>query len=189
MAWPDSNGDRTALATLESLPDAAVIESIWLRRSSERAQLEAARPILGDAVDSVTFYQSARHATYLADILGKRGTRLLHAHRSSAVLTAWLLKQLRPELKFSAAIEAEPSLPRGLLTRLLPSFDVISNSDARLNELLGKQHDDVLKLHAPFERSEVRIGPLAFKTKKAAAIIDRRAVEFAWLQRLREAIA
>lgn len=187
--WPEEGGDRSALGTVESMPDASVVESIWLRRTSERAKLEAARSKMGDAVDSLLFYQSARHAIYLADVLGKRGTRLVHAHRSDAVLTTWLLKQLLPDLKISAGIEEQPTLPRGLLTRLLPDFDCLSVSDAKLHEQLGSKHDDVLKLQVPFERREMRLGPIKLKTKKAAPIVDRKAAEFAWLKQLKEVIA
>jgi glycosyltransferase involved in cell wall biosynthesis len=188
-AWPEDGGDRAALDQIESLPDACVVESIWLRRTQERAKLETARSKMGDAVDSLLFYQCARHAIYLADILGKRGIRLVHAHRSDAVVTTWLLKQLLPDLKITAAIEENPVLPRGLLSRLLPGFDRLSVSDSRVMELLHGGHEDVLKLSAPFQRSEMRLGPLRFKTKKPAAIVDRQQAEFAWLAVLKEVIA
>lgn len=188
--WPETDGDRAALTLMESLPDACVVESIWLRRSQERAKLEASRSKMGDAVDSLLFYQCARHAIYLADILNKRGIRLVHAHRSDAVVTTWLLKQLLPDLKITAAIEENPALPRGLLSRLLPCFDRLSISDPRMHELLQeKKHEDVLKLSGPFQRSEMRLGPLKFKTKKPVAAVDRRLVEFAWLKILKEVAA
>jgi glycosyltransferase involved in cell wall biosynthesis len=188
-AWPEEDGDRFALETIESLPDACVIESIWLRRDALRGKLEAARSKLGDAVDSLMFYQSARHAVYLNEVLGKRGVKLVHAHRSKAVVTTWLLKQLNAELKITAAIEENPALPRGLLTRLLPCFERVSLSDRKLNDLLGNKHDDVLKLQALFERGELRLGPIRVKTRKAAPAVDRKAVEFAWLKLLRETSA
>lgn len=189
-AWPPEElGDRATLEQMESLPDACVVESIWLRRSQQRAKLEAARSMMGDAVDSMLFYQCARHAIYLADILGKRGIRLVHAHRSDAVVTTWLLKQLLTGLKITAAIEENPVLPRGLLSRLLPGFDRLSVSDPKVLELLHGGHEDVLKLSGPFQRSEMRLGPLRFKTKKPAAAVDRQQVEFAWLAILKEVIA
>lgn len=192
VEWAGKGGDRATLEVIEALPDACVIESIWLRRAEERARVEAARPQTGDAVDSDTFYRCARHAVYLAETLGKRGARVLHAHRSDAVVTAWLLKKLRPGLKVTAAIEEEPVLPRGLLTRLLPDFDLVSNSDARLGELAGEaaaaRRVDVLKLALPFVRREIRLGPFHLKTKMAAPVIDRRAAESEWLRMLRELI-
>ena len=188
-AWPGPAGDRAALQVIESMPDACVVESIWLRRSQERLKLEAARSKMGDAVDSRLFYECARNAVYLADVLCKRDTRLVHAHRSTAVVTVWLLKQLRPELKVTAAIEEEPLMPRGLLSRLLPDFDLVSLSDPQLNEQLGNRHKNVLKLQTPFIRQEVRLGPLKLKTKRAAAPVNRREAEFAWLKMLEEVIA
>jgi hypothetical protein len=35
----------------------------------------------------------------------------------------------------------------------------------------------------------LRFGPLKVKTKKAVPVVDRRAVEFAWLEKLRELLA
>ena len=187
--WPEEGGDHETLQCLETMPDASVVESIWLRRNVERGKLEAARSRMGDAVDSLQFYQSARHAVYLADILGKRGTRLVHAHRSAAVLTTWMLKQLIPGLKITAAIEENPALPRGLLTRLLPDFDLLSVSDARLNEQLKPAQADELKLVAPYSHEELRFGPIKVKKRVAAPTVDRRALEFAWLAKLKQAIA
>ncbi len=187
--WPEEGGDRSTLTQVESLPDASVVESLWLRRTAERGKLEAARGKMGDAVDSLLFYQSARHAIYLADVLAKRGTRLVHAHRSDAVVTVWLLKQLMPALKISAGIEENPALPRGLLTRLLPSFDVLSISDPKLQEQLKAPCEDVLKLLAPYQHQELRLGPIKVKKRKAAPVVDRRAAEFAWLAKLQQVIA
>ncbi len=187
-AWPEAGGDRAALATLESLPDASVIESLWLRRTQHRSKLEACRNKLGDAVDSQAFYQSARHAVYFADVLGKSQVRLVHAHRATAVVTAWMLKQLLPSLKVTAGIEEAPGLPRGLLTRLLPDLDLISVSDEPLNELLERKGEDILKLYEPFRRTEMRLGPLKVKMKKASPVVDRRAAEWEWLAKLRALI-
>jgi Glycosyl transferases group 1 len=186
--WPEEGGDTATLEALESLPDASVVESIWLRRSAERSKLEALRGKMSDAMDSTQFYQSARHAIYLADVLAKRGTRLVHAYRSDAVITVWLLKQLMPSLHITAAIEENPAIPRSWLLRLLPAFDRLSISDAKLNEQLPTKHPDVLKLLAPVQRSELKIGPIKLKTRKAAASVDRAAVETAWLKLLQEVI-
>ena len=188
-AWPALDGDRATLRTMESMPDACVVESIWLRRSQDRVKLEAARTRMGDAVDSVLFYQCARNAVYLADVLPRRDVRLVHAHRSDAAVTVWLLKQLRPDLKITAAIEEEPVMPRGLLSRLLKDFELISLSDPQLNEQLGGKHPNILKLQTPFARTELRLGPFKLKTKKAAAPVNHREVEFAWLKMLKEVMA
>ena len=188
-AWPALDGDRATLQTMESMPDACVVESIWLRRTQDRIKLEAARTRMGDAVDSVLFYQCARNAVYLADVLPRREVRLVHAHRSDAAVTVWMLKQLRPDLKITAAIEEEPVMPRGLLSRLLKDFELVSLSDPQLNEQLGGKHPNVLKLQTPFTRTELRLGPFKLKTKKAAAPVNRREVEFAWLKMLKEVMA
>ncbi len=187
--WPEDGGDKHTLEQLETLPDASVVESIWLRRAAERGKLEILRGKMSDAMDSTQFYQSARHAIYLADVLAKRGTKLIHAHRSDAVITVWLLKQLMPSLHITAAVEENPAIPRSWLMRLLPAFDRLSISDAKLNEQLATKHPDVLKLQAAIQRSELRIGPIKLKTRKAAAVVDRRAVEQEWLRILKTLLA
>ena len=173
--------DRATLERIEILPDACVVESLWLRRSAQRAKLESVRSELGDAVDGAAFYRAARSAVYLADVLRRRGTRVVHATRSDAVLTAWMLKRLQPELRTAAAVEEEPSLPRGLLTRLLPDFDALSVSDDKLRAMLPRKPDDVLKLRLPFVRSEFKLGPVKFKRKTPTPPVDRASVEAAWL--------
>ena len=80
-------------------------------------------------------------------------------------------------------------MPRGLLSRLLKDFDLVSLSDPQLNEQLGSKHPNVLKLQTPFARTELRLGPFKLKTKKAAAPVNRREVEFAWLKMLQEVMA
>lgn len=134
-AWPDKGGDRATLRQMETLPDASVVESIWLRRGAHRQTMEVGvRGQLGDSLNSTEFYVAARNAVYLADVLPKSGARHVHAWRSDAVLTVWLLKQLAPTLRVSCAVEENPAVPRSLLTRLLPAFDLasISRSSGRV---------------------------------------------------------
>lgn len=187
--WPEGQGDRHALEEIEVLPDACVVESIWLRRSALRQQLESARGKMGDALGSVDFYVAARNAVYLADVLPRRGTQHVHAWRSCAVVTVWLLKQLLPGLKVSCAIEENPSLPRSLLARLVPSFDLTSISDAKLNEQLETAYPDELKLELPFRHVELRVGPLKVKRKVASPARDRKTIEREWLERIRKNLA
>jgi glycosyltransferase involved in cell wall biosynthesis len=187
-AWPEEGGDRETLLHLETLPDASVVESLWLRRAEQRSLLEALRGKMGDAMDSTQFYTAARNAVYLADVLVKRGVRLIHAHRSDAIPTLWLIKQLLPQLHITAAIEENPTPSRGLLTRLLPDFTLISLSDTRLAEQLKTQHPDVLRLSLPYQHQVLALGPIKVKTRKAAPSIDRAAVERAWLQQLQALI-
>ena len=184
-----SNGSKPHLKTLqrmELLPDASVIESIWLRRPQARAKLESVRSDLGDAVDGNAFYHAARAAVYLGDVLPKRSTRVLHAVDSRSVLTVWLLKRLQPELRVAAAIEEEPAISRGVLSRILNDFDALSVSDDKLVTLLKKPAEDVLKLRLPFVRSELKLGPFRLKRKKAAEKVDRAKVESTWLSRLKK---
>ena len=187
--WPEREGDRHALEEIEVIPDACVVESIWLRRTNWRLQIESARGKMGDALDSVDFYVAARNAVYLADVLPRRGTRHVHAWRSCAAVTVWLLKQLLPDLKTSCAIEENPALPRSLLARLVPVFDLTSISDARLNEQLENSYPDELKLELPFRHVELRVGPLKVKRKVAAPPRDRKTIEREWLQRIRKNLA
>ncbi len=185
-SWPtEGGGDVPTLGQMEALPDASVVESIWLRRPSQRQKLESARGKIGDAVSSTDFYVAARHATYLADVLDSRGTKHVHAWRSDAVLTVWLLKQLRPDLKVSCAIEENPSVARSLLSRLVPDFDLTSISDGRLNEQLKIPCSDELKLEVAFRHKELRVGPLKVKRRVATPRRDRKSLEREWLERIR----
>jgi glycosyltransferase involved in cell wall biosynthesis len=186
--WPESGGDREALEEVELLPDASVIESVWLRRAEARRLLEEARGPLTDHISGTAFYSAARHAVYLAEVLPKRGTRHFHARGSEAVITAWLLRQLLPMLHMSCAIEDEPALSRALLARLLPVFDVLSVSDEKLaSQLPGKTTDD-LHMSQRVQRAELRLGPLRIKRKVTAAPVDRAALETAFLNRIRQAL-
>jgi hypothetical protein len=171
---------------MELLPDACVVESIWLRRAAGRAKLESVRSDLGDAVDGSAFYAAARNAVYLADVLPRRNTRVVHATDSTSVLTVWLLKRLQPEMRVAAAIEEEPAMPRGVLSRLLTDFDALSISDEKLRQSLKQKTEDVLKLKQPFVRTEWRLGPIRLKRKKPAPPVDRAKVESAWLSVLKK---
>jgi hypothetical protein len=188
MEWPESGGDREALEGVEMLPDASVIESVWLRRAEARRVLEEARGPWSDHVSGEAFYRAARHAVYLAEVLPKRGTRHVHARGSEALITVWLLRQLLPGLHTSCAIEDEPGLSRGLLARVVTIFDVVSVSDKKLaGQLSGKPSDD-LQMSERVQRSELRLGPVRIKRKVAAVPVDRVALESAFLKRIREAM-
>ena len=188
-AWPEQGGDRASLGEIDSLPDACVVESIWLRRVGWRQQIENARGKMGDAIDSTDFYVAARNAVYLADVLPRRGTRHVHAWRSCSLVTVWLLKQLLPEMKVSCAVEENPSVARSLLARLIPDFDLTSNSDAKLNEQLENAYPDELKLELPFRHVEFRVGPVKMKRKVATPPRDRKTLERDWLARIQKNLA
>ena len=185
---PGRSPDRDTLGQMEVLPDASVIESIWLRRAAHRQIVEGVRSRMGDAVDSVAFYLAARNAVYLADVLPRRGVKHLHARKSGAVVTAWLLKQILPSIRTSCAIEENPAAPRSLLARLIPDFDLFSISDAKLSEQIARPNTDYLQLVAPFHHKELRLGPLKLKRKVAAPAQDRKAIEKSWLAKIMSSI-
>jgi len=54
-------------ANLETLPDACVLESLWLRRPEKRRLLELCRDQLGSAVSGEEFYLQARRALWLSE--------------------------------------------------------------------------------------------------------------------------
>lgn len=189
--WPKSGGDEEALRCVEILPDATVLESIWLRRPGARHQVESLRSKFGDHLTGNLFYLHARQAVYLADTLLKRATRHLHARGSAALPTVWMLHQLLPALSVSCAIEDSPLLPRSLLIRLFDGFQLVSISDADLLDQLGSSADvaDDLHLRPNFERKEIRIGPLRINRKVATPARDRHALEEAFLRRIQQTLS
>jgi hypothetical protein len=188
VVWPEKGGDREALEGVEMLPDASVIESLWLRRAEARRVLEEARGLWSDHVSGEAFYLAARHAVYLAEVLPKRGTRHVHARGSEALMTVWLLRQLLPGLHISCGIEDEPGLSRSLLGRVLSIFDLVSVSDAKLEGQLGGKAKDELQLSDRVRRAELRLGPVRIKRKVAAVPVDREKLEKVFLNRIREAM-
>ncbi len=171
------------LEKMEWLPDAVVLESLWLRRTAWRQQVEKLRGTLGDAMDGETFYRQARRAVWLAEALPKRGTVLLHAFRADAVACVWLVKQLTG-MKASAAVEDAPALSRAALAKMLADFDIVSVSDERLRGLLPKAGDDVLKLSKPPTHRKLSLGPVKLKLRQSAPPVDRAPLELAWYKKL-----
>lgn len=168
---------------LEWLPDAVVLESLWLRRASWRQQIERLRATLGDAVDGEDFYRQARRAVWLAEMLPKRGVRLLHACRAEAVVCVWLVKHLTG-LKASAAIEDAPALSRQALVKMLDRFDLVNVSDEKLRGMLPALGADVLNLRQPPTHRKLTLGPVKLKLRHHAPAEDRSGVEQAWFQKL-----
>ena len=182
--------ERTALAetndaapTTEWIPDAVVSESLWLRRSAWRQQIEKLRPIVGDAVDGEVFYTHARRAVWLADTLPRRGVQHLHAHTSEQAVTVWLWKKLTGR-QASVAIEESPGLSRATLLKLLPDFDAVSMSDEKLLLEAGSSAKDVLQLHKPASHRIIRVGPLRLKKRQRPPVVDRRPLEQEWLEQI-----
>ncbi len=168
---------------IEFMPDAVVLESHWLRQSGLRHRLERARGILGESVSGEEFYQQARRAVYLADVLSRRGVKHLHAFRADAVLCVWLVKKLTG-MSVSAAIEEQPAPSRALLARLLVDFELVTNSDKKLGVDTGLFSKDALSLHKPVTHRELRIGPLRLRLRKPASQQDRSQLERGWFEQI-----
>lgn len=171
------------LNMLEWIPDAVVLESLWLRRSAWRQQIEKLRSAIGDALDGEEFYRQARRAMWYAESLPKRGARVVHAYRSDAVVCVWLVKHLT-SLRVTAAIEDTPTLSRATLAKLLPDFDLVSVSDEKLRITLSKSTEDVLKLQKPPTHRKLNLGPVKLKLRNTAPAEDRSALERVWLEKL-----
>jgi len=167
------------LSTVDLLPDASVLESLWLRRPAWRQQLEKLRSIFGEAISGEDFYQQARRAIWMAEALPRRGARHLHAFRADAAVTVWLWHQLT-KLPVSATIEDSPALSRAMLAKLLPAFVLASVSDEKLAAQVGIGVKDVLKLKNPPSHQELRLGPLRVKRRTTAVVQDRKALEKEW---------
>lgn len=179
--------DPLQVDQIEFLPDAVVLESHWLRQSGLRHRLEKARGPLGEAVSGEEFYRQARRAAYLAEVLPRRGAMHLHAFRSDAVLCVWLVKKLTG-ISVSAAIEEQPAISRALLVRLLPDFDLVTNSDKKLGADTGLFSKDALSLCKPVTHRELRFGPLRLRLRKPAPERDRGQVERKWFEQIIQAL-
>jgi glycosyltransferase involved in cell wall biosynthesis len=167
----------------EWMPDAVVLESLWLRRNAWRQEIEKLRGVIGDAVEGEEFYAQARRAVWLAEALPKRGVRHLQAFTTDEVVTVWLWKKLTG-LQVSVAIEEDPRLSRVMLGKLLADFDEASVSDEKLVQSVDFKLVDCLDLRRPPSHRELRLGPLRIKMRQKAAIPDRKASERAWLERI-----
>ncbi|HSI65704.1 MAG TPA: glycosyltransferase family 4 protein, partial [Candidatus Saccharimonadia bacterium] len=164
------------LNKIEWIPDAVVLESLWLRRTAWRQQIEKLRSVVGDAVDGEEFYRQARRAVWLAESLPKRGVKIVHAFRSDTVVCVLLVKKLAG-LRASAAIEDAPTLSRATLVKLLADFDLASVSDEKLRGMLPSGVEDVLKLQKPPTHRKLNLGPVKLKLRNNAPAEDRSAQE------------
>jgi hypothetical protein len=171
------------LNKLEWIPDAVVLEGLWLRRSLWRHKIEKLRTTVGDALEGEEFYRQARRAMWYAESLPKRGAKVMHAYRSDAVVCVWLVKKLTG-LRATAAVEDTPTLSRAALTKLLPDFDLVSVSDEKLRSNLSKSTEDVLKLQKPPTHRKLNLGPVKLKLRNTAPAEDRSALERVWLEKL-----
>ena len=169
---------------LEFVPDASVVESLWLRRPAWRQTLEKLRGGLGDSVSGEEFYTQARLAIWMADALPRQGVKHLHAYRSDTVIAVWLWKNLTG-LSISAAIEDTPTLSRAVLHKILGSFDKVSVSDPKFGPGgNGVLPSDTLQLKKPVSHRIIPIGPLRLKKRVPTPVTDRKAIERQWFQSL-----
>jgi hypothetical protein len=175
--------DAPAGLAVEWIPDAVVLESLWLRRGEWRQEIERCRAFIGEAMDGESFYAQARRAVWLAEALPKRGVRHLHAYTSDDVAAVWIWKKLTG-LQASAAIEEAPKLSRVMLGRLLSDFDVASVSDEKLVRSVDSGLGDFLDLQRPPPHREFRFGPLRMKMRRLAPVANRKSLERAWLERI-----
>ncbi|WP_166442809.1 glycosyltransferase family 4 protein [Phragmitibacter flavus] len=165
---------------MEYVPDAVVLESLWLRYSYWRQQVEKLRSQFGDAITGENFYRDVRRAFWLAENLPKRGVKHLHAFRSNALVTVWLWNKITG-LSISAAIEENPTLSRSLLQKLLAEIELTSIADPKLADASGA---DALQLLHPPDHRTIQMGPIKLKKRVVVAKVDRKPVEKAWLERI-----
>jgi hypothetical protein len=182
-ANPSCELEAPAGLAVEWIPDAVVLESLWLRRSEWRQEIEKCRGSIGEAMDGEAFYAQARRAVWLAEALPKRGVRHLHAYTSEDVVAVWLWKKLTG-LQASAAIEEAPRLSRVMLGRLLADFDVASVSDEKLVQSVDSGLGDFLDLQRPPPHREFRFGPLRMKMRRMVPVANRKSLERKWLERI-----
>lgn len=168
---------------LEWMPDAVVLESLWLRRTTWRQQIEKLRGTIGESMEGETFYTHARRAVWLADTLPRRGVQHLHAYGTTEVVTVWLWKKLTSRT-ISAAIEEAPPLSRSSLAKLLSDFDAVSVSDEKLLPQAGSSAKDILQMHKPASHRIIRLGPLRLKKRERPPLVDRSPLEQQWLEQL-----
>ncbi|MFZ4764127.1 MAG: glycosyltransferase family 4 protein [Roseimicrobium sp.] len=172
---------------LETFPDAVVLESLWLRRTVWRREIERLRGVIGDAMDGEAFYAHARRAVWMADTLPRRNVKLVHAHMAGAMPAVWLCKKLCG-MRVSAAVEEAPSISRATLARLLPDFDFASVSDERLASMLSYRLDDVLKLKKSATHKVLKFGPLRFKVRSSPPASDAGGLVQNWFEKLATSI-
>jgi glycosyltransferase involved in cell wall biosynthesis len=145
-----------APAWLEFLPDAIVLEAAWRADPAAAAACEALYAGL-DSTIGESFFRDARRAVHTADCVRKRGHRQVHAARAETVVWAWLVRKLTG-IRATCTIEPSPTVPRSLLTRLLPDFEILSLADDKLRAEFPGAPPDRLAL-APPRKSGIFGGP------------------------------
>lgn len=189
---PTARGADLALAThLEFLPDGIVLEAAWLADAAARAAVDALRDRVPSRFSGEAFYREARRALWVVSALRRRGIRHLHAARASALLCAWIAKQLAPELRVSFALDRRGAASRRAFARLCRGLDFGAVSDDLLFETVRAECGDALPLVTPLPRPRgappalPSVRPLRGWLRPARGPRLERDVPFdAWLERL-----
>jgi glycosyltransferase involved in cell wall biosynthesis len=151
---PTARGADLALAAhLEFLPDGIVLEAAWLADPASRAAVDALRDRVPGFFSGETYYREARRALAVTGALRRRGIRHLHASRAGALLCAWLVKQLAPEVRVSFALDRRGAASRRAYAALCRALDFGAVSDSLLAETVRAECGDALPLVAPLPRA------------------------------------
>jgi glycosyltransferase involved in cell wall biosynthesis len=150
---PTARRADLGLATrLEFLPDGIVLEAAWLADPAARAAADALRDRVPGFFSGEIYYREARRALAIATALRRRGIRHLHASRAGALLCAWLVKQLAPEVRVSFALDRRGAASRRAYAALCRDLDFGAVSDELLFETVRAECGDALPLVLPLPR-------------------------------------
>lgn len=189
---PTARGTDVALAAhLEFLPDGIVLEAAWLADAPARAAVDALRERVPGFFSGEDYYREARRALWIAGLLRRRGIAHLHAARATALLCAWLVKQLAPGVRVSFALDRRSAASRRAAARLCGDLDFGAVSDDLLFETVRAECGDALPLVTPLPRPPGARGslpplrPVRTWLRPATGPNLERGVPFdVWLERL-----
>ena len=164
---------RLLFEQMEFLPDAMVLEAVWLQDSAIVQRILKWRQKLGNAVSTERVFLEARRALQLAEILKKRGIDHIHAARSTTAISAWLTFKLGAAKTFSFATGNESSLH--------PKVADVLEGDAKLVSRVDGT--DRLQLALPRVR-KLQLGKVKLRLGREMRA-RREPIYEAWLNELR----
>jgi hypothetical protein len=94
---PRRNRDELELALaveLALLPDAGVLEALWLASPDARRVVDEVRESVDSRLRGESYFRDARRALWLLQELEFRGIRHVHVLGNSGLMCGWLLKRL-----------------------------------------------------------------------------------------------
>jgi glycosyltransferase involved in cell wall biosynthesis len=92
---PDRAGEDLERAVeLELLPDAGVLEALWLASPAARAAVDGLREQVDNRLRGESYFRDARRALWLLQELEFRGIRHVHVLGTASLLCGWLMKRL-----------------------------------------------------------------------------------------------